>query len=109
MPFLWKILQTLARRKLIRSFKGVHGGYELARPSNEITVDMLLEATDSKDRFGSCVLGLPRCSDENACPLHETWQELRSRMATMLEDNTLADLARITAARAPRKETALMD
>ncbi len=110
MPFLWKILHSLARRKLVRSFKGVHGGYELALPSDQITIDMLLEAVDSKDRFGSCVLGLPRCGEENACPLHETWQQLRARMAAMLEDNTLADLARITAARtAARKDTTITD
>ncbi|MCI0626445.1 MAG: Rrf2 family transcriptional regulator, partial [Acidobacteria bacterium] len=29
-PFLWKILQLLTRRKLVRSFKGIRGGYELA-------------------------------------------------------------------------------
>ena len=31
MPFLWKILRNLSRTKLVRSFKGVRGGYELAR------------------------------------------------------------------------------
>ncbi len=100
MQFLWKILQTLARRKLIRSFKGLHGGYELARPSDQITLTMLMEATDSKEKIGECVLGLPNCSDTRPCPLHETWKELRGRMANMLEDNTLADLARIAQARA---------
>jgi Rrf2 family transcriptional regulator, iron-sulfur cluster assembly transcription factor len=104
-PFLWKILQSLARRKLIRSFKGLHGGYELARPSNQITIDMLLEVIDTKERFDSCLLGLPRCSDENACPLHETWRELRSRMTNMLQENTLADLARISEARTARLKT----
>jgi len=36
-PFLWKILQNLARRRLIRSFKGLRGGYELAMPADSIT------------------------------------------------------------------------
>ena len=105
MPFLWKILQSLARRKLIRSFKGLHGGYELARPSAQITIDTLLEVIDGKERFGNCVLGLPRCSDDNACPLHDTWRELRSRMTGMLQENTLADLARISQARATKQKT----
>jgi Rrf2 family protein len=99
MPFLWKILQNLAHRKLIRSFKGLRGGYQLARPASEITLHMVLDITDRGDRISACVLGLPNCSDENACPLHETWKELRTRMSTMLDTNTLADLARVSTRR----------
>jgi Rrf2 family protein len=98
-PFLWKILQNLARRKLIRSFKGLRGGYQLARPASEITLHMVLDITDPTDRISSCVLGLPNCSDENACPLHDTWKELRMRMAAMLDTNTLADLVRVSRSR----------
>jgi Rrf2 family protein len=92
-PFLWKILHTLARQKLIRSFKGIHGGYELARPSDEITLHSVVFATDGTDFTGQCVLGLPKCGEENACPLHDTWKEIRGRMTNMLEQTTLADLA----------------
>ncbi len=95
MAFLWKILQNLARRRLIRSFKGLRGGYELAQPADQLTLKMIVEATDSTDRMGRCVLGLPDCSDDNACPLHKTWKGLRAEMAAMLQQNTLADLAKI--------------
>ncbi len=96
MAFLWKILQDLAKRRLIRSFKGLRGGYELAKPADQLTLSAILEATDSADRIGNCVLGLSNCSDENACPLHETWKELRGNMTAMLHKNTLADLARVS-------------
>lgn len=95
MPFLWKILQNLARRKLIRSFKGLRGGYELARPAEQITLDAILLATDGGGVTENCVLGLPQCSEENPCPLHPAWKEIRTRLAAMLEENTLADLARV--------------
>ena len=103
MAFLWKILQTLARRRLVRSFKGARGGYELAQPADRLTLRMIVEATDNVDKVGGCVLGLPNCSDENACPLHETWKEVRSRMVDILQHNTLADLARFAGRRARRK------
>ena len=95
MPFLWKILQNLARRRLIRSFKGLRGGYELAQPAESLTLNIILAATDSNGKIGSCVLGLPNCSDDNACPLHDTWKALRGDVMTMLEENTLDDLARV--------------
>jgi Rrf2 family protein len=103
MPFLWKILHTLARQRLIRSFKGIHGGYELARPSNEITLHAVVFATDGTDFTGHCVLGLPKCGEENACPLHDTWKAIRSRMTDMMEQTTLADLARVARKRKAKK------
>jgi Rrf2 family protein len=103
MPFLWKILHTLARQRLIRSFKGIHGGYELARPGNEITLHSVVSATDGTDFTGQCVLGLPKCGEENACPLHDTWKEIRSRMTDMMEQTTLADLARVARKRKAKK------
>jgi Rrf2 family protein len=103
-PFLWKILQTLARQRLIRSFKGIHGGYELAGPSGEITLSTVVLATDGTDLTGHCVLGLPNCSEQNACPLHHTWKEIRGRMSDMLEKTTLADLAKVVKKRKARKQ-----
>lgn len=103
MPFLWKILLTLARQRLIRSFKGIHGGYELARPSDQITLHSVVLATDGTDFSGKCILGLPKCGEANACPLHETWKDIRSRMTDMLEQTTLADLARAARRRKPKK------
>ena len=100
MPFLWKILHMLTRQKLIRSFKGIHGGYELARPGKEITLSSVVFATDGADFSNQCVLGLPNCGEQNACPLHDTWKGIRGNMIAMLEQNTLADLARIARKRA---------
>ena len=36
--YLWKVLKELRDSKIVRSFKGVKGGYELARPSRRITM-----------------------------------------------------------------------
>lgn len=95
MPFLWKILQTLARRKLIRSFRGARGGYELARPADQITLKDIAEATDGSGVVEDCVLGLPQCNEENPCPLHHTWKELKGRLEEILDKTTLADLAEV--------------
>lgn len=103
-PFLWKILQNLARQKLIRSFKGVRGGYELARPATEITLENIIEATDGGDLTERCVLGLAECSEENPCPLHESWKEVRAKLTEMLETRTLADLAEVARRRNEAKK-----
>ncbi len=103
MPFLWKILHTLRRRRLVRSFKGIHGGYELAHPAEKITLNAILAATDGDDMTSGCVLGLPVCNDQNPCPLHETWKNIRATLNHMLQQTTLADLARVARRRARKR------
>jgi Rrf2 family protein len=100
--FLWKILRNLTRHKLVRSFKGIGGGYQLALPANSINLGMIVDITDGSDFESGCVLGLAQCSEENACPLHHTWKELRGKMSAMLRQNTLATLAHIATRRATR-------
>jgi Rrf2 family iron-sulfur cluster assembly transcriptional regulator len=99
MPFLWKILRNLSQKKLVRSFKGVRGGYELARAAKKITVSEVLAASPDINLTTTCVLGLAACSDENACPLHSSWKGLRIKIDELLRQTTLADLARASSRR----------
>ena len=86
-PYLWKILRNLSQKRLLRSFEGVRGGYELARPAQKISLNEILAAT-------ACVLGLGPCDDHNPCPLHTSWKNLRPEIQEFIEGTTLADLAR---------------
>lgn len=94
MPFLSKVLQRLARQRLVRSFKGLRGGYELARPAEEITLHMLLAATGGNSQSDRCVLGLAACSEAAPCPLHDSWKGIRGQIVNLLEQTTVADLVR---------------
>lgn len=94
MPFLWKILQKLAARKLVRSFRGVRGGYELARPAQRISIEKILKETGSDSVFSRCLLGFPQCSEKTACPLHSLWCDAKDGLQQSLRTTTLADLAR---------------
>jgi Rrf2 family transcriptional regulator, iron-sulfur cluster assembly transcription factor len=102
-PFLWKILRNLSQKKLVRSFKGVHGGYELARDAKKITVSEILQATPDNDLSTICVLGLERCNDENPCCLHNSWKSIRVKINSLMGQTTLADLARATKKQQPKR------
>jgi len=93
MPFLWKILQRLSRQGLIRSFRGVRGGYELARPPFRISIDAILKGMGSTELATACVLGLPKCRGNHRCPLHPVWDKTRDSMTRALRTTSLADLA----------------
>jgi len=94
MPFLWKILRKLSEEKLVRSFKGVRGGYELARPAKSIRVSEVLAAGRDGDQMGRCVLGLDKCDDQDPCPLHSQWKHLRKQMENRFQVTTLSDLVK---------------
>jgi Rrf2 family transcriptional regulator, iron-sulfur cluster assembly transcription factor len=94
MPFLWKILRRLGQKKLVRSFKGVRGGYQLARPAETIYVREILMASQD-NHVGRCILGFAQCDDQAPCPLHSHWKDLRAEIEHTLETTTIADLAGI--------------
>jgi len=48
--FLLKVLKPLATENLLKSIKGPHGGYKLARPANQISILEIIEAVDGKIR-----------------------------------------------------------
>lgn len=96
MPFLWKILKKLTNRKLIRSFKGMRGGYELACTADEINLHDIIESMEDSNITDGCVLGLPECSDEQPCPLHREWRVIKTDILQMFDNVTLATLVAAT-------------
>ena len=90
--FVSKILQSLTESGIVYSKKGKSGGFALAKDPKKIRLIDIVAAIDGLDIFNSCVLGFPRCSPENPCPLHEKWGILRSNAYNMLTDETLDQL-----------------
>jgi Rrf2 family protein len=92
--FLAKILQRLARRRLVRSTKGLGGGFALGTPAREITLFKIADAVDDLSvTIGDCVFGAQVCGDDNPCPLHDSWVKVRETEIHFLESITIADLS----------------
>lgn len=95
-PFLAKVLQRLAKKKLVRSTKGKKGGFALNVPSESLTLLMVLDAVDEiSQRFNECILGKGECLQLEACPLHEYWKVLKEKQREFLQTVTIADMARM--------------
>jgi Rrf2 family protein len=109
MPFLWKILRTLTQHKVIRASKGVHGGYELARPARRISLIEVTKATQRANPVTRCVLDPSDCNAANPCMLHDIWSAIRARTEITLQETTIADLAnpprRVRSKKARRSRT----
>ncbi len=91
--FLAKLVQTLTRNHLIKSYRGRNGGVELARSSEKITILQIVNAIEGPPpEEEMCVIGLEVCSDDVVCPLHNQWQHIRELVRDTLSNQTLLDL-----------------
>jgi Rrf2 family protein len=91
--FLAKVMQQLARMKMLRSSKGPGGGFTFRRPPGEITVRDVIEAVDGLDAMESCVMCTEPCDEKNPCPMHDGWANVQDRINLLIENTSLADLA----------------
>jgi Rrf2 family protein len=98
MAFLWKILRVLTRRRIIRSFKGVRGGYELAKSPQKIALQEIISAIERSPGKTPYAAGLGSCGRADRCAFHSTWAEMNQQLERLLKETTVADLAACSAA-----------
>jgi Rrf2 family protein len=96
--YLRKILGELRRHRLVRSTKGIHGGYEIARSPQAITLWEVFQLLEPEPDLDLCILGHGSCAPASACPLHEDWQQMRQELVSLLQTRTISQVAASAAA-----------
>lgn len=91
--YLRKVLGELRRHRLLRSVKGIHGGYELARPPQNITLWEVFRVLEPDPYLDGCILGRGQCNGLASCALHEDWQRLRKEIVDLLQKKTISEIA----------------
>ena len=104
--FLVQILLQLKGAGLVRSKRGVGGGYVLARPPAEIRISEILSAVDGPISLGD--FGEPHqdgaCDHEGQCVLLSIWKTAGEHMRRVMEDFTLQSVADAARGQAPYPE-----
>lgn len=94
-PYLEQILLALKGAGLVRSKRGVGGGYTLARPASEIRLSEIISAVDGPITLGD--FGEPHqdgaCDHEGQCVLLAVWKQAGEFMREHLDSYTLASIA----------------
>jgi len=96
-PYLAKILQTLAKKKILHSSKGPHGGFYLMIPAEKLTLMDIIEAFDGRDFFDNCYVTGERCnleetSDKGVCVLHNELRQEKNRLEKFFESKSIEQL-----------------
>jgi Rrf2 family protein len=92
--FLESILSQLRTGGLVASHRGAEGGYELARPAAEISIAEVIRVLEGPIATVRGVRPDELEYEGAASGLRGIWLELRTQMRGVLEQTTLADLAR---------------
>ena len=88
-----KVLATLVRAGLLRTYQGRRGGVALARAPEDIVLLDVVEAVDGPLVLSRCLLGRGECERVDTCPVHEVWKAARSGLVHVLRGVTIAELA----------------
>ncbi|MFZ2339365.1 MAG: Rrf2 family transcriptional regulator [Bacteroidales bacterium] len=98
-PFLAKILQQLAKHKILNSVKGPNGGFSLKKKPESITMLDIVKIIDGDNLFKNCLIHDGACTDvrksRKACPVHDDYSAIRSKIDGLFRNKTIADLARV--------------
>ncbi len=92
-PTVSKLLKQLQRAGLVSSTRGLHGGYQLARPASEISAASILDALEGPLALTDCSVGHGQCGIEETCRVGRAWQRLNLAIRRSLHEVTLAQLA----------------
>ncbi len=95
-PYLAKILQVLARKKILHSAKGPHGGFYLLVPASKLTLMDIIDAIDGRNFFDSCYVTGERCNfdkpDGGRCILHNDLRKEKERLEKFFSSKTLDEI-----------------
>lgn len=89
--YVSKVLQLLAKAGVVRSQRGLGGGFQLAQDPAQITVLAVINAVDPLEHIHTCPLGL-KAHGKNLCPLHCGMNDVAQQMEATFAKTKLIDL-----------------
>lgn len=94
--YLEKVVPALKKANLLKSTRGVNGGYWLTRPATQINVAQVLRAISGDLLAMQCVGQKPAkpCPQFSTCKIHGVWEELYDRMEDVFTNIYLSDLVK---------------
>ena len=93
--FTLKILHKLVSGDLVKSYKGVNGGYKLNASPKDITLKAVIELIDGPIAISRCLESNESCSmisDKTSCIYHHIFDKISLELSAKLNSITIADV-----------------
>jgi Rrf2 family transcriptional regulator, iron-sulfur cluster assembly transcription factor len=84
--FLLKLLRKLSMAGILNSYRGVGGGYSLAKNPEDITMKEVIEVIDGPIFVNRCLYDVAYCNmnHSNTCNIHHVLNGIQSRLESDL-------------------------
>ena len=92
--FLGKIFRHLVKAGIVKSIRGIHGGFTLARGARNITMKDIVEAVEGDIAFSNCSNKSNRCDRIMHCSMATSWKTAQKKAFDVLADANFEELAR---------------
>ena len=92
LKYLHKVLRDLVRHGVLRSGRGLGGGYVLNQPAEDICLHDIVTPFTEKVGASACPFGNADCGEGEPCPVHAKWLPVMVAYRRFLETTRLADL-----------------
>lgn len=90
--FLAKILQKLTKAKIAKSFRGVKGGFILARRPEDINLLEIIEVIEGPIAMNICAVNERYCSFSDSCSVHPIWVSIKKDIEQKLRSVNFKEL-----------------
>ena len=90
--YISRLVIDLRRAKLVRSVRGVNGGFHLAKRPDEITLLEVLETMEGPLSVVECVRSPEKCKRQTLCPARSIWTQLNEGIRELTRNITLDDI-----------------
>jgi Rrf2 family transcriptional regulator, cysteine metabolism repressor len=87
--YLWQLINPLKAAGLIKSIRGAHGGYLLAKKPEEVNLKQILSVLEGPLCLVDCVEQPSACDRSPSCIAHDVWAGAAQGIVTVLEAMTL--------------------
>ena len=92
--YLAKVMQSLSRVRVVKSQRGLNGGFTLNREPTDLTLLEIINAVDPIRRFRECPLGLP-AHGPDLCPLHQCLDGAAEMLEKYFGETTIAQILNV--------------
>jgi Rrf2 family protein len=90
--YLSKVLNTLAHEEVLDSSRGRGGGFRLAVPAEQLTLQRVIAPFEDDRGAIGCLLHERRCDPERPCLAHDRWKDASAAMREFFGHTTVQEV-----------------
>ncbi len=90
--YISRLIIALRRAGMVRSIRGAHGGFRLAKAPGELTLLDIVEVMEGPLSIVDCVKMPGKCGSSGECATREIWERLNAEIRASMSRITLQDI-----------------